>query len=139
MFRELLARAPQLFNKHILCVNLVDATAEQILTTVTGCFANSSGGIPELGLGDAEQTMVFNAWERHLLLWHNAKMLRERAHFMYFFLSLVAFGTALSSVLYANAEILGDLGDGTAVMFGKILIVLPIITALVSTIRTRLR
>jgi len=68
-------------------------------------------GIPELGLGDAEQTMIFNAWERHLLLWNNSRRLRNHAHFMYFFLSITAFATALFSVIYANAEIVGNFDD----------------------------
>jgi len=44
MFKELISRAPQLFFKTILSVDLVNASAEQTLTTVTGCFANSNGG-----------------------------------------------------------------------------------------------
>ena len=143
MFKELISRAPQLFFKTILSVDLVNASAEQTLTTVTGCFANSNGGIPELGLGDAEQTMIFNAWERHLLLWNNSRRLRNHAHFMYFFLSITAFATALFSVIYANAEIVGGFDEDAMWLnqenFGNLLVILPIVTALVGTIRTRLR
>jgi hypothetical protein len=81
--QELIARAPQLFKKTIVSINLAKASAEQILSVTTGCFANTSGGIPELGLGDAEINMIFNAWERHLVLYQNAKSLRRKAHFMY--------------------------------------------------------
>ena len=86
--------------------------------------------------------MVFNAWERHIILWNNAKIIRNRAHLLYFSLTLIAFSTALCSVLYANVEIAGDLQVDGAYFestLGKALIFFPVITALVSTIRTRMR
>ncbi|GMI17618.1 hypothetical protein TrLO_g4439 [Triparma laevis f. longispina] len=147
MFKELLSRAPQLFQKTILSVDLVKASAEEVLTAVTGCFASTTSGIPELGLGDAEMNMVFNAWERHVILWNNAKIIRNRAHIMYFLLTLIALSTALCSVLYANVEISGTVEvQGVSMdhksfesFLGKALIVFPVVTALVSTIRTRMR
>ena len=148
MFKELLSRAPQLFQKTILSVDLVEASAEEVLTAVTGCFASTTSGIPELGLGDAEMNMVFNAWERHCILWTNAKIIRNRAHLLYALLTFIALSTALCSVLYANVEIAGGSIEVSGVSMtekefedylGKALIVFPVVTALVSTIRTRMR
>ena len=64
-------RAPHLFRKHIVSVDIMTDSEEQALQVITGCFA-TGGGVPELGLGNAETNTVFNAWQLHHMLCKNA-------------------------------------------------------------------
>jgi len=77
MFRELMHRAPLLFQKTIVVVDLVKDSAEEVLSTVTACFASSFSGVPELGIGNAESAVVYNAWKRHLVLYENGVNLKR--------------------------------------------------------------
>ena len=77
MFKELILRAPLLFQKTIVSVDLVEDTAEDVLATVTGCFASAGAGVPELGIGNAESAVVYNAWKRHLVLYENGVNLKR--------------------------------------------------------------
>ena len=42
---ELHKRAPSLFHKSIVTVDLVDDSAEEVLQTITGAFASAGGGL----------------------------------------------------------------------------------------------
>jgi len=53
--------------------DLVRDSAEDVLETLTSCFAGGAGGVPELGLGNAEVNCVYVAWKRHLALYVNSK------------------------------------------------------------------
>lgn len=144
MFKELATRAPVLFKKTVVTVDLVKDSAESVLTTVTGCFAAGSGGIPELGLGNAETNMIMNAWKRHLLLWKNAVSLRKNAHIMFAIVSAISFLIALASTFYTLISVNCDESEIKATRlwkkrYQKLLIVLPIIAALFSTVRAKLR
>jgi hypothetical protein len=46
-------------------------TSEDTLSTLTCCFSGGSG-VPELGLGEAEQLCVLTCWKRHMILRENA-------------------------------------------------------------------
>ena len=41
---------------------------------MTGCFASGGGGLPELGIGTAEEDVVLEAWKLHMTLIKNAKV-----------------------------------------------------------------
>ena len=133
MFKEISSRAPILFKKTIVTVDLIQDSAEGVLTTVTGCFAAGGGGIPELGLGNAEGNMIMNAWKRHLILWKNSVAIRRNAHWMFSLLCIMSFLIALASTLYA--QILDDssyihLEDKVwKERYQQLLVVLPIIAA----------
>ena len=79
MAQELNQRAPMLFQKTIVVVDLVKDSAEDVLSTVTACFASSACGVPELGIGNAESAVVYNAWKRHLVLYLNSASVKKEA------------------------------------------------------------
>jgi hypothetical protein len=72
MMRSLAERAPMLFKKNIISVDIMTQSEEEVLEAITGCFAQA-GGVPELGLGNAEVNVVFNTWMLHLTLCENAR------------------------------------------------------------------
>jgi len=72
MMRSLAERAPQLFRKSIVSVDILTESEEQVIDVITSCFA-TSGGVPALGLGNAEVNVIFAAWRAHLFLVQNSK------------------------------------------------------------------
>ena len=59
MMKGLADRAPQLFRKHVVSVDILTDSEERMLEVITGCFA-TTGGI-RAGLGNAEVNVIFNA------------------------------------------------------------------------------
>jgi len=72
MMRSLAERAPQLFRKSVVSVDILVESEEQVLDQITSCFA-TTGGVPALGLGNAEVNVIFSAWRAHMMLCANAK------------------------------------------------------------------
>ena len=72
MMRSLAERAPQLFRKSIVSVDVLVESEEQVLDTITSCFA-TTGGVPALGLGNAEVNVVVSAWRAHMTLCANSR------------------------------------------------------------------
>ncbi|GMH71919.1 hypothetical protein TL16_g05779 [Triparma laevis f. inornata] len=138
MFRELMQRAPLLFQKTIVVVDLVKDSAEDVLGTVTGCFASSSGGVPELGIGNAETGVVYNAWKRHLVLYENRRSLQKYGNTLFIWLTILGVSTASLSTVYANKADLGISPEGESIM-NTFIILLPIATALIGQVITRQR
>ena len=85
LFRELSQRAPLLFHKTVVTVDLLKDSAEEVLSTVTGCFASTTSGVPELGIGSAETAVVYNAWKRHLVLYENCRALQSLGNWLFIF------------------------------------------------------
>jgi len=157
MFRELMQRAPMLFQKTIVVVDLVKDSAEEVLSTVTGAFASSSTGVPELGIGDAESAVVYNAWKRHMVLYANCTRQRRRGNIAFMILLILGVATASLSTIYANISDMHvvtsvfnsttltttstsnfDLDD-TKYKINAFIILLPIAAALIGQIITRER
>lgn len=105
LFQELHKRAPALFHKSIVTVDLVNDSAEEVLQTITGSFASAGGGLPELGLGAAEVNVVLSAWSRHLALSKTARYFAWRASLVSVALFSISLLTALVAVLYAAAQV----------------------------------
>ena len=138
MFRELMQRAPMLFQKTIVVVDLVKDSAEEVLSIVTGCFASSSTGVPELGIGDAETAVVYNAWKRHIVLYANRVELQKWGKMLFLILVTLGVSTATLSTLYANATDL-EFEQGTKNYINMFIIILPILAAFVGQVITRQR
>ena len=47
MMRALAERAPMLFRKNVVSVDILTESEEQVLEVITGCFAQA-GGVPSL-------------------------------------------------------------------------------------------
>ncbi len=138
MFRELMQRAPLLFQKTIVVVDLVKDSAEEVLSTVTGCFASSASGVPELGIGNAETAVVYNAWKRHLVLHTNKLALMKLANQLFIALVLFGLATSILSTVYANQIDVG-LTSKDAETMNMFIIILPICSAFIGQVITRQR
>lgn len=103
--KQLKARAPNIFRKTVVSVDLIHDTEDEILETITACFSAVDGGLPELGLGDAEAMVVRSAWKRHLTHYANAKQYRRRSVALNLIYNLLALVTTLFSVLYSVEKI----------------------------------
>ena len=66
MLFEKWQRAPAFMLRQIQTVDVMKKSSEAMLDVFTGCFSSSAGGVPELGLGNAETKVVATAWNRHL-------------------------------------------------------------------------
>jgi hypothetical protein len=110
LMQELNHRAPLLFKKTIVSVDVVKDTADHVLGTVTGCFANqmckaaASPGWASGRLSAAEAHVVLNAWMRflavHVTVQQSSRRFRRRADALYLTLVFVNLLTALGSVVY---------------------------------------
>jgi hypothetical protein len=147
MMRSLAERAPQLFRKQVVSVDIMSDSEEQTLEVITGCFA-STGGVPELGLGNAETNVVFNAWRTHLMLCENAQRLWYYSWAAQITVWLLSLATTSVAVL------IGSLGSGAVARYNpdfdtairdqliadleRVALVLPILSALITTIVAKL-
>ncbi|KAK3283599.1 hypothetical protein CYMTET_8687 [Cymbomonas tetramitiformis] len=149
MFHELKQRAPLLMRKSIVVVDVVTDSAEEVLEAITSCFSQVAAGIPELGLGSAETDVVYEAWRQHLCLYANAKRQRHIANRLYILATVLTILTALTSALYTSVEVgriyypdnnlKDDVKDVTLSVFDYVLISLPLLAALLTTIMSRLQ
>jgi len=168
MMKELHQRAPMLLRNTCCMVDLLEDGSEQVLSVLTCCFSGG-GGVPELGLGEAEKLCLLTAWKRHMTLIFNCEKFEKQADYLQLLLYFLAVATTVLSVLFTmekngNFPYLKDLtvGDVLAaadaaganataaapaatniftdmtILSGTMLL-LPIGTALVATMRSRLR
>ena len=101
MMRSLAERAPMLFRKNVVSVDILTRSEEQVLEVITGCFAQA-GGVPELGLGNAEVNVIFNAWWMHLTLCENARSHNRYSVVVQWILWSLAILTTTAAVLSSS-------------------------------------
>ena len=86
---DIMLRSPNLFETFIVSIDIINMSTEAFLHTITEVFANGGkAGIPELGVGNAEELVVFNAWQRHEVLYDNHKKLYLMERIMYIVLAV---------------------------------------------------
>jgi hypothetical protein len=152
MMKGLADRAPQLFRKNVVSVDILTDTEEQTLEVITGCFA-AAGGVPELGLGNAEVNVVFNAWNLHCTLCDNALSFWRTsviAQMTIWTLSLITTVVAITkssigngsdpagAVLQRLVHLDADVALTITTWLGYAVLLLPIITALVFSMASKL-
>ena len=133
MLFEIWQRSPDFLMKQCQTADVMKKDAEKLLDIFTGCFS-SPGSPPELGLGNAQKKVVATAWNRHLILFNNAAIYNKRSWTMQFVLYFLGLVTTLLSILTTNYAPLGAI-----YLLEFTMILLPIVTALLGTISTRLR
>ena len=101
MLMELHQRAPMLLRTSCVAVDVMRDNSEEVLSTLTCCFAGG-GGIPELGLGEAERLCVLTCWKRHLILRDNADKFEKIADNIQVFLYLLGIVTTVLAVFYSQ-------------------------------------
>ena len=134
MIFEIWQRAPEFLLRQLQTADVMKKNAEQLLDLFTGCFSSAAGGIPELGLGNAEIKVVATAWNRHLLLYNNARIYSYRSWVMQFVLFYLGFMTTTLSIFTGNHESLNGIYE-----LEQVMLIMPIVTALLETVNTRLR
>ena len=146
--KELRQRAPQLFRKRIVTVDLATKSPEEVLAKLTECFATTAGGLPALGLANAERNVVYSAWRHHLLLHSNSRTYDKSSAAMQWVmwaLALVTTAVAIvKSVLFgpSTSGLAFDWSDHarrTESALAIVAVLLPICSALVATVMSRLR
>jgi hypothetical protein len=93
-------------------VDLLEDNVETVLQTLTVCFSGG-GGVPELGLGEAEAACILTAWKRHMTLNLNAAKYERTADYLQILLYFLGLLTTVLAVLASTGkgdEILRDLG-----------------------------
>ena len=130
MMRELMQRAPRLLRKTVTQVDVLYDTSEEVLAMLTSCFAGR-GGVPELGLGEAETMTSLTAWKRHISLHMNAERFDTRATVMQMLVYALGITTTILAIVYTENR------DSEAL--GTAMVIMPVATGLLSTLRSRLR
>ena len=162
MMKELNQRAPMLLRNTVVAVDIMRDGSEDVLNTVTCCFSGG-GGVPELGLGEAEMLCILTAWKRHLTLLDNAKKFERQADVIQLTLYLLSVLTTLLAVVYSlqaaakerdealaaaesGARMLSEAASGeeappadTSSPIGLIMVLLPILSTLLGTVRSKTR
>lgn len=139
--KELYKRAPSVFRKAVVSVDVLSDSAEDVVQVVSGCFANGASQLPELGLRSAENDVVLSAWSQHLMLFSSAASYKRLSD-LYFFLAVtLLFLTAVISVLMVE---LPRLLDEPMVYEGKMtlrvgIVVVPILSGVIGTVMQRKR
>jgi len=132
MLFETWQRSPEFLKKQVQQADIMKKSAEQLLDLFTACFSTAAS-VPELGLGNAETKVVATAWNRHLILFNNAMIYNKRSWTMQFILYFLALCTTALSILTSKYLAL-HIGFVDALM-----LLLPIVSALLGTVGTRLR
>ena len=131
---EMWQRAPTFLMRQIQMADVMKKSAEALLSIFTDTFSNGASAVPELGLGPAETKVVATAWNRHLLLFHNGDKYNVRSWTVQLVMYVLAIGTTVLAVVTITNPVLEGDKQLTAIM-----LILPIISALLGTIGTRLR
>jgi len=162
MMRALAERAPMLFRKNVISVDILTQSEEEVLESITGCFSQA-GGVPELGLGNAEVNVIFSTWMAHLTLCENARTFHRFsviAQWVMWILSIAATAVAVTHSSLGSGVIAKELHllpphEGEEREFQPMLkdstvktvlekvnlsvIIIPIMLALIVTINSRMK
>ena len=104
MLKELHERAPMLMRTSCVAVDVMKDNSEEVLSTFTCCFAATGGGMPELGIGQAETLCVLTCWKRHITLLDNARKYEKIADFMQILLYVLGIVTTVIAVMYTKED-----------------------------------
>ena len=148
---------PRLFKKTVVVADLVHDTPEDMLAIVSGCFANTDMVSLELGHGNANLKVTYEAWKRHLSLWENSRVLHMRANILELLIIVLSLITGALSVVFSALpkpcptevgmlpkmlEQCPALSPGhgmTAKQIKQGMVILPIVSALLLTVQGSLR
>merc|ERR1719199_1747140 len=100
MMQDLEKRAPDTMRKSLVVVDGLREGPEEVVERLTGCFASAGLGLPELGIGTAEEDVVIEAWKMHMTLTKNMKRFRFWGDVCYFLSVVLGLAAALFSVVH---------------------------------------
>jgi len=138
MMQDLEKRAPDTMRKSIVVVDGLREGPEEVVERLTGCFASAGLGLPELGIGTAEEDVVIEAWKMHMTLVKAGKIYRRYADITYFVALMLGLVSSFLAVLLGATEQKNADGSMGALLvpdkstsrhaFEQILIVVPLAT-----------
>jgi hypothetical protein len=129
-------RAPETMRKAVAVVDAMKESPEQVVEKVTGCFAGGSQGLPELGLGSAEEDVVLNAWQSHMQFTKNARIFRRWGDIFHYFSLFLTVLSSTVAVLVTTEDMVGrwtkETGFPFMEQFNMVLLVIPIVSSVVA-------
>lgn len=143
---NLVKRAPEHMRRSVAVVDVLHDDPEQVVDTVTGCFASGTNGLPELGLGAAEEDCLLHAWKTHMTFTKNAAIFRKGAD-IFFFLSLgLTLLSATVAVLITKEDYTQSIQSELALedfdvtsFLKRLLLIIPITTSVFAAINGKKR
>lgn len=136
-------RAPEVMRKSVVVVDTLRESPEQVVEKVTGCFASGGKGLPELGLGSAEEDVVLNAWQTHMTFTKNGKRYRAWGDMFFYvsvFLTLVSSNLAVLVTEESYTTSMSDvLTFDVAQICNTLLLLIPIISSIVGAVISKRR
>lgn len=153
MMKGLADRAPQLFRKHIVSVDILTETEEQMMQLITSCVLSDGSSVPELGLGNAETNVVYNAWRLHMTLAQNARVMWFKSVFAQLLVWALALVTTTIAITIGSFGVgynpegavlmrMIQLDEGTTFLItyylGQAALLLPIASALATTLAAKM-
>eukprot|EP00746_Dinoflagellata_sp_MGD_P150602 gnl/MRDRNA2_/MRDRNA2_82436_c0_seq8.p1 gnl/MRDRNA2_/MRDRNA2_82436_c0~~gnl/MRDRNA2_/MRDRNA2_82436_c0_seq8.p1 ORF type:complete len:1111 (+),score=210.70 gnl/MRDRNA2_/MRDRNA2_82436_c0_seq8:86-3418(+) len=136
--QRLVKRAPEVMRKSVVVVDVLKETPEQVVEKVTGAFASGGKGLPELGLGSAEEDIVLDAWKTHMILTSNAKRFRRWGDFFYYFSLFLTFISSIFAVLITKEDYLdamtNELNFDMDDFCKRLLLIIPIVSSIVASV-----
>lgn len=144
-------RAPEVLRRKIVLVDVLNSTPESIIEKLTGCFASGSEGLPELGLGTAEEDIVLLAWMKCMTFFTNAKKLQCQGNRFYYIALMLSQLAALVAVVQGEAfvtsldiylqetHIFKGLPFTTYQLLNAVLLVVPLLSGMLTALMSKRR
>jgi uncharacterized membrane protein YhaH (DUF805 family) len=153
---DLFKRAPRFMRKSVVGLDVFGLSTEDVAESLSRCFSSTTLGLPEIGIGSAEEDVVVQAWELYFVLMTTAKTKRSWAHGIYT-TSVVMSSLAVVFAVFAGALEELEKGDKRSEMMAwmhtKVLddstfvkevmsigvLVLPLVSSAITALNSRLR
>eukprot|EP00746_Dinoflagellata_sp_MGD_P142839 gnl/MRDRNA2_/MRDRNA2_75748_c0_seq1.p1 gnl/MRDRNA2_/MRDRNA2_75748_c0~~gnl/MRDRNA2_/MRDRNA2_75748_c0_seq1.p1 ORF type:complete len:1059 (+),score=185.89 gnl/MRDRNA2_/MRDRNA2_75748_c0_seq1:157-3333(+) len=142
-FQRLEKRAPEVMRRSVAVVDLLQDTPEQVVEKVTGCFASGGKGLPELGLGTAEEDIMLSAWQAHMTFTSNSHRFRCWGDFFYYLSLVLIMISALFAVLVTKEDYTTGMTSEVNFDVGKFckrtLLIVPVASSILASIMSKKR
>ena len=96
---DLAQTRPELFSATIRLVDPFIDSAEDVLTSLSTCFASCETGVIELGVGTADEDVVYDAWVRHYVISQSVNSLQFKSSILNIASWSLTFFTTLIAVI----------------------------------------
>lgn len=96
---DLAQARPEIFNDTIRLIDPFLDSAEDVLASLSTCFASCETGVIELGVGTADEDVVYDAWVRHYVISQSVSNLRWKSSVLTIASWALTFFTTLVAVV----------------------------------------
>eukprot|EP00746_Dinoflagellata_sp_MGD_P163095 gnl/MRDRNA2_/MRDRNA2_90964_c0_seq1.p1 gnl/MRDRNA2_/MRDRNA2_90964_c0~~gnl/MRDRNA2_/MRDRNA2_90964_c0_seq1.p1 ORF type:complete len:1135 (-),score=217.83 gnl/MRDRNA2_/MRDRNA2_90964_c0_seq1:81-3485(-) len=143
--QNLVKRAPEAMRSCVAVVDILRENPEQVVDKVTACFASGGRGLPELGLGSAEEDVVLHAWKTHMTFTKNTYDFRRWADIFFYLGLLLTIFSASVAVLITKEDYTNGIEDQLSFdldvmsFLKRLLLIIPITTSVLAAISGKKR